>query len=84
MKFNLSNYSEKFLCSFYQLLIINCVGLDDNEKSILVEKQQNDLGPSSNSLFSKPVKRKRGGKMEKEEKEHLDHLFLGGNKFILC
>ena len=22
--------------------------------------------------------------MEKEEKEHLDHLFLGGNKFTLC
>ena len=58
--------------------------MDDEAKTVLVEKQQNDPGHSSNSLFSKPVKRKRGGKMEKEEKEHLDHLFLGGNKFILC
>ena len=39
MKFNVSKYSEKFLCSFYWYCY---VGLDDEAKSVLVEKQQND------------------------------------------
>jgi len=39
MKFNVSKYSEKFLCSFYWYCY---VGLDDEAKCVLVEKQQND------------------------------------------
>ena len=55
--------------------------MDDEAKSVLVEKQKNDSapGPSSNSLISKPVKRKKGGKMEKDEKEYLDLLYA---KFV--
>ena len=66
---------------FVAFIYIVCVGLDDEAKSVLVEKQKNDSapGPSSNSLISRPGKRKRGGKMEKDEKEYLDYLFA---KFV--
>ena len=59
--------------------------MDDEAKSVLVEKQKNDSapGPSSNSLISKPVKRKRGGKMEKDEKEYLDYLYAKGDSELL-
>ena len=49
MKFNVSKYSENFLCSFYWYCY---VGLDDKAKSVhvLAKKHQNDPAPDMEAL----------------------------------
>ena len=47
MKFNVSKYSENFLCSFYWYCY---VGLDDKAKSVLAKKQQNDPAPDMEAM----------------------------------
>ena len=47
MKFNVSEYSENFLCSFYWYCY---VGLDDKAKSVLAKKQQNDPAPDMEAM----------------------------------
>ena len=68
MKFNVSKYSENFLCSFYWYCY---VGLDDKAKSVLAKKQQNDPAPDMEA-------------MEEEFNDSLNSVSSGRGKFILC
>ena len=69
MKFNVSKYSENFLCSFYWYCY---VGLDDKAKSVLAKKQQNDPAPDMEAME------------EEFNDSQLCLQRSGRGKFILC